>query len=106
MKNKLYEAIDVWKRVSEKQLVRYRCFRILLLNKFCVQSADGYYLPFDEKLNRQHDKQFLELLLENAPDKREKTYSTLEEAIEAFEKDFQEEFGNIEESLAKERVYK
>ncbi len=90
MKNKLYEAIDVWRRISEEQLVRYRCFRILPDNKFCVQSADHYHLPFDEQANRQHDKRFFELLFEESPDVREKTYATSEEAIEAFERDFED----------------
>jgi hypothetical protein len=52
-------SIDIWKRVDEKTLARYRCFQILTSGQYCVQSADYYHLPeeapevraFDLKLN-------------------------------------------------------
>jgi hypothetical protein len=103
VRQSLYEAVDVWKRISSDQVLRYRCFRILPERRFCVQSADHYYLPLDENLRKQHKSRFLELLAEEAPDVREKTYETLEEAIEMFEQGFEEEFGNIEEYLKSQR---
>lgn len=102
-KRKLYESVDVWKRISEDQLVRYRCFRVSPGAKFCVQSADHFHLPIAEEVKEQHEKQFLELLSEEAPDEREKAYDTLEEAIEMFEKGFEEEFGDMNEFLKAQR---
>jgi len=88
----MFKAIDVWKRVDDKTLIRYRCFHILSTNRYCVQSADYYKLPIDEKTIKDHDKQFLELLFEDAPDTRAQTYQTLEEAIVRHDEDFKNFF--------------
>ena len=71
-----------------KTLVRYRCFEILASNRFCVQSSDYYRLPLDESQLAQSDLQFLELLIEEAPETRVKTYVTLEDAIRMHDQDF------------------
>jgi len=84
----MYKSIDIWKRLDGKTLVRYRCFEILASNRFCVQSSDYYYLPFDEPQLSQSDRQFLELLIGEAPEARAETYPTLEEAIRMHDRDF------------------
>lgn len=84
----LYQAIDVWKRVSETELVRYRCFRNLATNKVSVQSADFYRLPLDTAQAANLEKQYLELLEEQEPDKRTESYDSIEEAIAAHDRDF------------------
>jgi hypothetical protein len=45
-------------------------------------------MPIDDELLRQHERQFWELLCEEEPTARSGVYSTLDEAIAAFEKDF------------------
>jgi hypothetical protein len=84
----LYQAIDVWKRVSETDLLRYRCFRNLATNKFSVQSADFYRLPLDAAQAANLEKQYLELLEEQEPDKRAGSFDSVEEAITAHDRDF------------------
>jgi hypothetical protein len=84
----LYEVIDVWKRYSRTQLVRYRCFRNLAANTYSVQSADFYRLPIDSSQLMNLEKQFCELLAEQAPDERSGAFTSIEEAIAAHERDF------------------
>jgi hypothetical protein len=76
----LFEAIDVWQR-QEHLVVRYRCFKVLSTGKYCVQSRDCYSLPLDVVQLNYLDRQFLELLVEEAPNSRSDTYDSLEEAI-------------------------
>jgi hypothetical protein len=84
----MYKSIDIWKRLDGKTLVRYRCFEILASNRFCVQSSDYYHLPLDVSQLAQSDRQFLELLIEEAPEARAETYLTLEEAIRMHDLEF------------------
>jgi hypothetical protein len=42
-----YEPIEVWRRVSESEMVRYRCFRNSLTRRYSVQSSDFYQFPID-----------------------------------------------------------
>ena len=81
MNSKLYKSIDVWERQGEDCAIRYRCFEILGESKFCVQSVDYYFLPFSEEQRLQLEKQFVELIIEQAPDDRSGFAPTLEEAI-------------------------
>ncbi len=84
----LYQAHDVWNRVSETELVRYRCFKNLATNRFSIQSADFYRLPLDSMQVSNLEKQFVELLLEQAPDARGDSFTSLTEAIEAHNREF------------------
>jgi hypothetical protein len=77
----MYKSIDVWKRLGESRVVRYRCFEVLPNCGYCVQSADFYEIPIDTKQCSDHDKQFLELLTEEAPEVRSGLFASLEEAI-------------------------
>jgi len=86
----LYESIDVWKRVDEHRLVRYRCFKVICDSSFCVQSSDIYHIPMENNQLEQHQRQFTELLLEEAPDARSETYSSLEDAIANHDSEFGE----------------
>ena len=86
----LYKAIDVW-RHQAGGAIRYRCFQVLPSGHFCVQSADFYRLPSDEKQESFLNYQFLELLIEQPPDERTQTFETLEEAVSRHD----EEFGNM-----------
>jgi hypothetical protein len=84
----LFKAIDVWKRISDSEAVRYRCFQCLQTGKYCVQSADFYRLPEKPVQSANLERQHIELLIEQAPDERAGTYETLEAAIEAHEAEF------------------
>ena len=84
----LYQALDVWKRISETRAVRYRCFKNLSSGRYCVQSADFYSVPLDSKRAAELEKQWVELFTEDPPDNRAKTFDSLEDAIEAHDRDF------------------
>jgi hypothetical protein len=83
-----YRVIDVWKRLDGTSAIRYRCFESLNSKRFCVQSADFYRLPLDQKQVSSLDNQFVELLVEQEPSSRCAEFPTLEEAIAAHDKDF------------------
>ena len=70
-------------------MIRYRCLRNLGTGLFHVQSADTYRMPIDPAILRQHESQFLELLIEEAPSARSTGYSSLEQAIAAHDRDFE-----------------
>jgi hypothetical protein len=84
----MYRAIDVWKKI-DGGLIRYRCFEILESGKYCVQSADFYYLPIEREQLKQHEQQFFELLIASPPDEREGTFDSLEEAIRDHDQEFE-----------------
>lgn len=42
---KIQRNIDIGKRISDSEAVRYRCFQCLQTGKYSVQSADFYPLP-------------------------------------------------------------
>ena len=87
---RLHRAIDVWRRQDSETLVRYRCFEVIPLGKFCIQSKDFYQAPFGEKACLDLDHHFMELLVEASPDLRGGLYDLLEEAIRGHEEDFWE----------------
>jgi len=84
----MFKAIDVWKRISDSEAVRYRCFQNLQSGKYSVQSADFYRLPESPAQSAQLERQYVELFPEEAPDERTGTYETLKEAINAHDAEF------------------
>jgi hypothetical protein len=87
-KEAYYKAFDVWARLDEGRLARYRCLQIIPGGKFCVQSKDFYNPPFAETAAEQLERQFLELLSEELPSERSGMYGTIEEAIRAHDGEF------------------
>jgi hypothetical protein len=85
----MYRAIDVWKRRSGTEVIRYRCFEVLSDGKFCVQSADFFQLPLINQKFDRLDRQFVELLIEEDPDVRSPAYPSLEEAIRMHDAEFE-----------------
>jgi hypothetical protein len=80
----LYRSFDVYKR-TDTGLVRYRCFQTTPGGFYCVQSSDFIQnRTFDKSL----DDQFIELLSEEAPDKRSSAFPTIEEAIAHHDSEF------------------
>ena len=88
----MFEAIDVWRRSGKKCLVRYRCFRLIPDGGYCVQSADAYGASDSPTRAAEYDAQFIELLRGHRPDERAGVFTTLEEAIRAFDEDFGNEY--------------
>jgi hypothetical protein len=86
----LYKLINICRRVSTKEAVVYRCFEVLPDKGFVVQSADRIWLPFETGYTHQHERQLWELFCETAPEERSQVYPSLEEAIAAFDKEFEE----------------
>jgi hypothetical protein len=84
----LYEAIDVWRRISPKRVTRYRCFKNLSSGRYSVQSADFYQMPFQPKQAANLDRQSAELIAEQSPDERAGSFESIEAAIEAHDRDF------------------
>jgi hypothetical protein len=84
----MFKAIDVWKRISDSEAVRYRCFQCLQTGKYSVQSADFYRLPENLAQSDQLERQHVELFVQQAPNERTGAYDTLEAAIAAHEAEF------------------
>ena len=84
--NSYLKSIDVWER-TDSQIIRYRCFELIPLGGFCVQSADFYSAKTDPQKSFL-DQQFLELLTDQNPMERNKVFPSLEEAIEAHKQEF------------------
>ena len=89
MNNAFYRQIDVWKKIDSSCVIRFRCFENLSTKLFCVQSSDYFHIPIDDKQLSYSDKQFLELLIEESPDTRSNSFSTVEEAISCHLKEFE-----------------
>jgi hypothetical protein len=87
----IYREISVWDRTADGRIVCYRCLELLPSGGFCVQSADFYSHGADCYTHHQlFFRQFIELLLEEPPEKRSKVFSTLYEAIENHNREFGE----------------
>jgi hypothetical protein len=84
----MFKAIDVWKRISDSEAVRYRCFQCLQTGKYFVQSADFYRWPGNPDQSAQLERQHTELFIEQGPDARSGAYETLEAAIKAHDAEF------------------
>lgn len=57
-------------------------------NRYSVQSAHFYRQPLDPAQAGNLEKQFYELLAEQAPHERAESFESLEEAIAAHEREF------------------
>ncbi|NJL28791.1 MAG: hypothetical protein HC897_13310 [Thermoanaerobaculia bacterium] len=86
---KLYIPFNVLKRLPGNATVCYRCFRVIPDNKYCVQSADFYYEPFESEKIAESDRQFHELFREQAPDERSVLADSIEEAIALHDQEFE-----------------
>ena len=86
----LYQAIDVWRRLSQTRVARYRCFKNLSSGRYSIQNADFYQVPFDPKRYADLERQCVELIAEQTPDERAGSFESIEAAIEAHERDFSE----------------
>lgn len=86
----LYERVDVYRRVPEQgEIVVYRCLRLVAGQGYVVQSADRIRSPPAGGTLESHEARFWELLSEEAPEARSTPFPTLEEAITAFDEEFE-----------------
>ncbi len=84
----MYQAITIWKR-CDGMAICYRCLQNVESGKFTVQSADEYHLPVSAEWKTKMDLQFVELLIEDAPEARVgRSFDTIAEAIEHHDKTF------------------
>lgn len=90
----LYEAADVWSKVSGGRIVCFRCFKNLSSGKYSVQSADFYQVPIDLSAVANSEKQYLELFAEEMPDVRSEAFDTLQAAIKAHIREFELDEGS------------
>jgi hypothetical protein len=84
----MYVQMDVWRRLEGSSVRRYRCFRVLPEESFCVQSADTFSLPIDASQLSYLDRQYYELLIEASPTERGGRHPTIEQAIQAHDLEF------------------
>jgi hypothetical protein len=84
-KDLLYKAFDVWQREGNRLRV-YRCFEILPDGGFAVQSCD--FVQPDQSPASFSQRNYFELLHEQAPDARSGAFATIEEAIAAHNRYF------------------
>ncbi len=84
---RVFEAVDVWVR-GEDELYRYRCFRRVSDDRYCVQSMDVVRPDDDPAKVTFLERQFVELLTECDPAVRSSTFASLEEAIKAWDAKF------------------
>lgn len=90
----LYERIDICRRLPKSgEVIVYRCFRLLGGQGYVVQSADRIRVPLMASELEAHEARFWELLCEEAPEARSSPFSTLEEAIRAFDREFGDDTG-------------
>ena len=78
----LYREIVVWKRVRDQRAIRYQCFENLSTRQFAVQSGDWLWLPVNEEVLRQHERQAVELFIEEDVGERCGLFDSIERAIE------------------------
>ncbi|MBM7130649.1 hypothetical protein [Dyella mobilis] len=86
--SRLYQELKIWRDVSDSTAIRYSCFIDLATGKFAVQNADFFHLPITLDQIKFLDAQFVELFIETSPKDRCEWFETLEQAIDAHDRDF------------------
>lgn len=82
----LYRYIPIWRRI-ENAAVLYRVFEVIGLG-YSVQSKDFFHGDALKDCTFSTEAQFLELLIEQAPDERFGPSPTVEAAILEFDQEF------------------
>jgi hypothetical protein len=59
-------------------------------SKYCVQRADWFRVPLDKDSIHYFEKESIELLIDSDPTKAHGLFNTLQEAIEDFNKDWED----------------
>lgn len=82
------KSIDIWEKINDITLVRYRCFQTIPENKYYIQSKDYYYWDVEKHCVDKRDfdtieNNFFDILLEGLPSE-EFLFDSLEEALKYF----------------------
>lgn len=85
---KYYEQINVFRREDDRIEV-YRCFKDLGTSLYYVQNKDYLYPPFEEHKLTSLSQNLCELMFEDDLAERTEGFERLDDAIKAFEIDFQ-----------------
>lgn len=80
-----YRSFDIWALEEPGVVVSYKCFEVLPINKYCVQSIDRYRTPIRDADVMLLARNFLELLADSPPETRSGLHDTIEEAIRSYE---------------------
>ena len=88
--NDLFKEVKVFKKINNECLILYRCYELLSKNKYCVQSKDYFYSPFTEEQINNSNLQKLELFFETLPNERSELYSSISDAIKAYDLEFED----------------
>ncbi len=90
-----YKKLDIWKRIDAGTVVRFQCLERTKDGVFAVQNADFFRDPLTVSEMQRSDRQFLELFFEEEPTDRCKWYRSVDEAIAAHERDFEDMPGSL-----------
>lgn len=90
----LYRSLIIWRRLGPTRAVRYVCFERMSDSLYCVQSADFYNWPAHPETMRAHDRQFLDLFMEEDPGTRCAWFGTVQAAIKHHDREFDAPSGN------------
>jgi len=93
----LFRSIPVWHRVSSESAVLYECLESLTTRSFAVSVATAVRLPLDGPHVTIPTPSFVERFIEHddalaEPDEQTQWFPTLNEAIEAHRRDFDDQY--------------
>lgn len=88
----LYRHVPVYRRV-ENGIAVYHVFEVIGLG-YVVQSQDFIYADSTAEHERMLQRQFIELLIDEAPELRSQPASSIEAAIQAFDAEFPDDVGD------------
>jgi hypothetical protein len=95
---RLFKEMIIYKPISEKSVIRYRCFEILSEGKYFVAQADNFQNNFTETEWKQFDNYFFGSVdSENFDEMTNEACRTIEEAIAKHEADFAEMYDEFDE---------
>ncbi len=84
----LYRYVPVWSR-DDGRLSLYRILEIIGIG-YVVQSRDYVDADLKQEQMRHLDQQFIELLSEEPPERRMSPEPSIQQAVAAFDKEFQD----------------
>jgi hypothetical protein len=84
----MFEQINIFEHVSDKQVKVYRCFRHIQSGGYWIQSIDYYNDQNIIEIDEIHQKNLVEHFMLEPPNPNKDFKSTIEAAIEAFNRDF------------------
>lgn len=87
-----YRQIEVWSRQDEGRVIIYRCLQDLSSKKYMVDRAEIVPAPVSRETLLEIVADQLEIFIEESPENRLGQFDTLDQAIEAHDSDFGNNF--------------